>query len=85
VSVRARGAISVVIAAIAVLAAVAVPRINAHRVQDAQGCRHSGGTGVAVNRTTILCLLNQERAKRGLTRSARDGNRVALAAQAGGR
>ena len=63
---RARGRVSVVIAAIAVLGAVAVPRINAHRGQDADGCPHSGGTNVAVTRTTILCLLNQERAKHGL-------------------
>ena len=33
---EARGRISVVIAAIAVLGAVAVPRISAHRVQDAE-------------------------------------------------
>ena len=62
----ARGAISVAVAAIAVLGAVAVPRISAHRAQDAEGCPHSGGTDVAVTRATILCLLNRERAKHGL-------------------
>ena len=67
---EARGRVSVLIAAIAVLGAVAVPRISAHRVPDAAGCPGSGAlpraSDIESNRQAILCLLNSERAKHGL-------------------
>jgi uncharacterized protein YkwD len=65
-----RGAILIAVAVTAVVGAIAVPRLSAHRVQDADGCAHSGAapgsTDREVTRSTILCLLNEERARHGL-------------------
>jgi uncharacterized protein YkwD len=68
--VGARGAISIAIAAIAVVGGVlgaGLPRIAADPVHDARACRDSGdaskGPRVDATRATILCLLNQERAR----------------------
>jgi uncharacterized protein YkwD len=59
-----------VVAAVAIAAAVLLPRGEAATVPDAAGCPGSGAVPVAsdieANRDSILCLLNAERAKHGL-------------------
>jgi uncharacterized protein YkwD len=75
--VRSRGSICIVAATAAVLAGVAIskahgpPSVEAASVRDAEGCPHSGAVPtpeqLAETRTAILCLLNRERARHGLT------------------
>jgi uncharacterized protein YkwD len=68
--VKPRIAVTLAIALLAVLGPVLLPRVDAARVSDAEGCPGSGGVPSANDLTTpreaILCLLNQERARHGL-------------------
>jgi uncharacterized protein YkwD len=79
-----RGSISIVLAVTAILAGLFLPRIEAALVRDADGCPHSGAVAarehIDQGRAAILCLLNQERARRGL-RPLRRNRALQLASQ----
>lgn len=67
----ARGAIRIAVAAIVLLGValgVVVPRLDAEPVRKASACGDatSLGSRVDATRATILCLLNEERARHGL-------------------
>lgn len=65
-----RAALTIAVATVAIAAVVLLPRGEAATVPDAAGCPGSGAVpavgDIEANRDAILCLLNAERAKRGL-------------------
>jgi uncharacterized protein YkwD len=68
--VKPRVAISLALAALALLGTTLLPRVDAALVRDAEGCPGSGNVPSSDDLTTprvaILCLLNEERARYGL-------------------
>jgi uncharacterized protein YkwD len=62
--------VSLAVAAVAILAAVLLPRGGAATEPDAAGCPGSGAapkpSEIEANREVVVCLLNAERAKHGL-------------------
>jgi uncharacterized protein YkwD len=68
--VRPREIVTLGVTAAALLGALALPRVEASFVGDADGCPRSGdlpkSDGLDSTRAAILCLLNDERAQHGL-------------------
>jgi uncharacterized protein YkwD len=82
--VRPRDAVTLVITAGILVGAVALPRVQALLVRDADHCAESGDLPTRDNlrstRTAVLCLLNRERAGHGLAPLRRSSN-LELASQ----